>query len=62
MFIGDADSHYSQSSSHMKFNNKKEANIVIIPNADHSLDNDSSTEETFKIHREVYNQICNFLK
>ena len=59
--IGDADSHYSQS-SHMKFNNNKEAKIVVIPNADHSLDNDASTEETFKIHREVFNQICNFLK
>jgi hypothetical protein len=59
--IGDADSHYSKS-SHVKFDNNKEAKIVVIPNADHSLDNDSSTEETFKIHREVFNQICNFLK
>lgn len=59
--IGDADSHYSPS-SHVKFSNNKESNIVVIPNADHSLDNDSSTEETLKIHREVFNQICNFLK
>ncbi len=59
--IGDADSHYSKS-SHAKFSHNKEANIVVIPSADHSLDNDNSTEETFRIHREVFNQICDFLK
>ncbi len=59
--IGDDDPHYSHLSA-KKISSNKNARIVVVPKADHSLDNDSSIEDTFRIHREVFNQICGFLK
>ncbi len=59
--IGDNDSHYSDS-SHQKIKTNPNAEVLVIAGADHSMDNDSSVEETFKIHREVFDRICDFLR
>ncbi len=58
--IGDNDSHYS-TESHQKIKANKNADVVVFSGADHSMDNDLSVEETFKIHRKVFEAICNFL-
>lgn len=58
--IGDNDDHYSFSAC-QKIRSNSNSEVVVIERADHSLDNDLSVEETFLIHREVFNQICNFL-
>lgn len=58
--IGDNDSHYS-ASAHQKVKNNLNTEIVVINGADHSMDNDLDVEETFKIHRKVFDKICDFL-
>lgn len=59
--IGDNDSHYSVLSQ-KKVEMNPNAEVVVFIGADHSMDNDSSIEETFKIHSKVFEKICNFLK
>lgn len=58
--IGDKDSHYSVSSL-QKITANPNATVAVIAGGDHSLDNNLSIEETFKIHREVFDHISNFI-